>query len=112
MRLWWLTPWLIMLAGCQAAPSVLPAAEPRPAPECRWEAGDTPAPDWVRRALTALENEGFVVRHTALGLGLVSADRTQVLPPTATSTTTGRAAASMAATVWAWAVGAAASPPG
>ncbi|WP_445158666.1 hypothetical protein [Halomonas sp. E14] len=80
MRLWWLTPWLIMLAGCQAAPSVLPAAEPRPAPECRWEAGDTPAPDWVRRALTALENEGFVVRHTALGLGLVSADRTQVLP--------------------------------
>ncbi|PMR72120.1 hypothetical protein [Billgrantia endophytica] len=80
MRPWWLLPCLLVLAGCQISPAVLPSAEPRPAAECRWDADGTEADEWVRRALTALENDGFVVRHTELTLGLVNAERTRTVP--------------------------------
>lgn len=80
MRLWWMMPGLALLAGCQTTPSVLPSAEPRPAAECRWEAGDVESREWVRRALDALETEDFVVRDTELALGVVSAERTRTIP--------------------------------
>ncbi|MCE8022358.1 hypothetical protein HOP51_19935 [Halomonas sp. MCCC 1A11036] len=80
MRLWWMIPGLALLAGCQATPTTLPSAEPRPAAECRWEAGDIEPREWVRRALDALEAEDFVVRDTELALGLVSAERTRTIP--------------------------------
>lgn len=72
MRRWllWLLPGV--LAGCQVAPTTLPVAEPAPAAECHWAAG--PGDD-LSRMITALEAEGFVVRHTDVSLGLVSADR-------------------------------------
>ena len=72
MRRWllWLLPGV--LAGCQMTPTTLPVAEPAPAAECRWAAA--PGDD-LPRVITALEAEGFVVRHTDASLGLVSADR-------------------------------------
>ncbi|SFT87769.1 hypothetical protein [Halomonas saccharevitans] len=72
MRTWllWLLPGV--LAGCQMTPTTLPEAEPAPSAECRWPAG--PGDD-LDRVITALEAEGFVVRHTDASLGLVSADR-------------------------------------
>jgi hypothetical protein len=77
MRLWWLMPCLLVLVGCQVTPERLPSAEPRPAAECRWEAGDIGGGEWARRALAVFEEEGFVVRHTELALGLVSAERSE-----------------------------------
>jgi hypothetical protein len=79
MRLW-LLPLLLVLAGCQTTPSTLPVAEPRPAAECRWPIGDQAPQSLVRAAVEALEAEGFLVRHTDLALGLVSAERTRILP--------------------------------
>ncbi|MFY0991764.1 hypothetical protein [Halomonas sp. C05BenzN] len=79
MRLW-LLPFLLVLAGCQASPSTLPVAEPRPAAECRWPVDDASPESLLRRAVSALEAEGFLVRHTTLSLGLVSAERTRILP--------------------------------
>lgn len=69
--------WLLLLlpaalAGCQVTPTTLPVAEPAPAAECRWPAGSG---DSLARAVTALEAEGFLVRHTDASLGLVSAER-------------------------------------
>lgn len=60
------------LAGCQVTPTTLPVAEPSPSAECRWtaESGDS-----LGRVVTALEAEGFLVRHTDVSLGLVSAER-------------------------------------
>ena len=66
----WLLPGV--LAGCQMTPTTLPVAEPAPSTECRWDAA--PGDD-LGRVVTALEAEGFVVRHTDASLGLVSADR-------------------------------------
>ncbi|MFQ3789470.1 hypothetical protein [Halomonas sp. A29] len=80
MRLWWTIPGLALLAGCQATPTVLPSAEPRPAAECRWEADGIEPREWVRRALNALEADDFVVRNTELALGMVSAERTRTIP--------------------------------
>ncbi|MBA2780498.1 hypothetical protein [Billgrantia kenyensis] len=80
MRLWWMMPGLALLAGCQATPTELPSAEPRPAAECRWEAGDIAPREWVRLALDALEADDFVVRDTDPALGLVSAERTRTIP--------------------------------
>lgn len=79
MRLCWILPGLAFAAGCQVTPTALPAADPQPAAECRWEAGGIEPREWVRRALDALEAEDFVVRDTELALGLVSAERTQTL---------------------------------
>ncbi|WP_156085506.1 hypothetical protein [Billgrantia saliphila] len=80
MRLSWLMPCLILLVGCETTPTTLPTAEPRPAEECRWETGDVEVREWVQRALDALEAEDFVVRDTELELGVISAERTRVLP--------------------------------
>ena len=81
MRLWWwMMPGLVLLAGCETTPSVLPSAEPRPAAECRWETEGIEAREWVRRALDALEAQDFVVRDTELALGVVSAERTRTIP--------------------------------
>ncbi len=84
MRLWslrfWFLPLLLVLAGCQVTPSTLPMAEPSPSADCRWSmAGDAPQ-EILRRAVMVLEADGFLVRHTNLALGLVSAERSQVLP--------------------------------
>ncbi len=77
---WWMMPGLALLAGCQTTPTVLPTAEPQPAAECRWEADGLEPREWVRRALNALEADGFVVRDTEPAVGLVSADRTRTIP--------------------------------
>ncbi|MCH4563862.1 hypothetical protein MKP05_12065 [Halomonas sp. EGI 63088] len=80
MRLWLLLLLLSVLAGCQTSPSVLPMADPRPAAECRWPvAGDSPD-SLLRRAVSALEADGFLISHTDLSLGLVGAERTRILP--------------------------------
>lgn len=79
MRLW-LLPLLLVLAGCQTAPSALPMAEPRPAAECRWPADGASPESLLRRAVSALEADGFLVRHTDMSLGLVSAERSRILP--------------------------------
>ncbi|QTF93221.1 hypothetical protein [Halomonas sp. BM-2019] len=71
---------VLVLAGCQTPPPTLPAAEPRPAAECRWPIGDQAPQGLVRAAVEALEAEGFLIRHTELALGLVSAERTRILP--------------------------------
>jgi len=71
---------VLVMAGCQTTPSTLPAAEPRPAAECRWSVGDRAVQPLVRAAVDALEAEGFLIRHTDLALGLVSAERTRILP--------------------------------
>ncbi|MGJ7459167.1 hypothetical protein ACR80S_13140 [Halomonas sp. MA07-2] len=71
---------VLMLAGCQTTPSTLPAAEPRPAAECRWPVGDWAPRALLAGAVAALEAEGFLIRHTDLALGLVSAERTRILP--------------------------------
>lgn len=72
MRAWLLMLLPAVLAGCQVTPTTLPVAEPAPAAECRWPAGPG---DSLARAVTALETEGFLVRHTDASLGLVSAER-------------------------------------
>ncbi|MDR9438054.1 MAG: hypothetical protein RI841_00920 [Halomonas sp.] len=72
MRAWLLMLLPVALAGCQVTPTTLPVAEPAPAADCRWPAGPG---DSLARAVTALEREGFLVRHTDLLLGLVSAER-------------------------------------
>ena len=79
MRLWPL-PLLLLLVGCQTTPSALPAAEPRPAAACRWPVGDDTPDSLLRRAVSALGADGFLVRHTDLSLGLVSAERSRTLP--------------------------------
>lgn len=79
MRLWSL-PLLLVLAGCQTAPSELPPASPAPAPECHWQASGTSPQEALRRSVAALEAEGYLIRHTDLTLGLVSAERTRILP--------------------------------
>ncbi|MEQ6916495.1 hypothetical protein [Halomonas aquatica] len=61
-----------LLAGCQMTPTTLPVAEPAPAAECRWPAAPG---DSLARVVTALEAGGFLVRHTDVPLGLVSAER-------------------------------------
>ena len=61
-----------VLAGCQVTPTTLPVAEPAPSAECRWSAGPG---DSLDRVVAALEAEGFLVRHTDVPLGLVSAER-------------------------------------
>ncbi|MFC0467350.1 hypothetical protein [Halomonas alkalicola] len=71
---------VLVVAGCQTTPSTLPVAEPRPAAECRWTIGDGAIQPLVRAAVEALEADGFLIRHTDLALGLVSAERTRILP--------------------------------
>lgn len=68
----WAVLLLAGLAGCQAAPSRLPEAEPPPAAACRWA-----SPAGLARVVAALEAEGFVIRHTEASLGLVSAERSR-----------------------------------
>lgn len=83
MRLWILRllflPSLLVMAGCQVTPSTLPRAEPSPAADCRWSMAGAPPQELLRRAVTVLEGDGFLIRHTNLALGLVSAERSQVL---------------------------------
>lgn len=69
--------WLLLLlpaalAGCQVTPTTLPVAEPAPSAECRWPVASG---DSLARAVSALEAEDFLVRHTDATLGLVSAER-------------------------------------
>ena len=70
----------LLLAGCQTTPSTLPVAEPRPAAACTWPLGDQEPRELLRASVDALEAEGFLIRHTDLALGLVSAERTRILP--------------------------------
>ena len=70
MRAWWLLlP--VALAGCQLTPATLPEAQPAPSAECRWPVEPD---DSLASAVTALEAQGFLVRHTDVALGLVSAE--------------------------------------
>ncbi|MCG6659727.1 hypothetical protein HOP52_18415 [Halomonas campisalis] len=80
MRPWWPMPILLVLAGCETTPSALPAAEPSPAAECRWEAGEVSSVEWVRRAAAVFEGEGYEVRHTDPALGVISVERRRRVP--------------------------------
>jgi hypothetical protein len=71
---------VLVLAGCQTVPSTLPVAEPRPAAACSWPLGEQAPRALLGDAVAALEAEGFLIRHTDLALGLVSAERTRILP--------------------------------
>ncbi|MGM0914453.1 MAG: hypothetical protein ACQEXC_02720 [Pseudomonadota bacterium] len=77
-------PWqlliMLALAGCQTVPATLPVAEPPPAAACRWPATAEPPGEILRRAVVALEDDGFLIRHTATAPALVSAERTRILP--------------------------------
>ncbi|MDY7117803.1 hypothetical protein RAN53_15760 [Halomonas sp. SSL-5] len=79
MRPW---PLLIMLAlaGCQTVPATLPVAEPPPAAACQWPVDEASPREVLARAVTALEDDGFLIRHTATAPALVSAERTRILP--------------------------------
>lgn len=79
MRLWLLLA-LVALAGCQTVPATLPVAEPPPAAACVWPGAGVPATETLRRAVVALEEEGFLIRHTATTPALVSAERIRILP--------------------------------
>lgn len=70
MRAWWLLLPMV-LAGCQLTPATLPEAQPAPSAECRWPIEPD---DSLASAVTALEARGFLVRHTDMALGLVSAE--------------------------------------
>lgn len=70
----------LLLAGCQTVPSTLPVAEPRPAAACSWPLGEQAPRALLGDAVAALEAEGFLIRHTDLALGLVSSERTRILP--------------------------------
>lgn len=65
------------LAGCQAVPSQLPVAEPPPAETCHWPRQDDAPPITLNAAVAALEDDGFLIRHTEAALGLVSAERSE-----------------------------------
>ncbi|SEL57290.1 hypothetical protein [Halomonas daqiaonensis] len=80
MRAWLLLLLSAALAGCQVTPTTLPVAEPAPAAECRWPVGDLAPQTRMRRIVDALEAQDFLIRHTDLSLGLVSAERTSILP--------------------------------
>ncbi|MFP4264166.1 MAG: hypothetical protein ACLFRS_12485 [Halomonas sp.] len=71
---------LLALAGCQTLPDTLPMADPPPAAACRWSAGGGEHGEVLRRAVDALEADGFLIRHTATAPALVSAERTRILP--------------------------------
>ncbi|MBF7052213.1 hypothetical protein IOC61_02635 [Halomonas sp. KAO] len=77
-------PWpllvLLVLAGCQSVPATLPVAEPSPAAACLWSGAGVPVTETLRRAVVALEDDGFLIRHTASAPALVSAERTRILP--------------------------------
>jgi hypothetical protein len=75
----WLLPLLLVITGCQVTPATLPMAEPSPAADCRWSTEVASPQGILRRAVTVLEADGFLIRHTNLALGLVSAERSQVL---------------------------------
>ncbi|MBB3192288.1 hypothetical protein [Halomonas cerina] len=77
MRAWILVIVLMWLAGCQATPSTLPQAEPLPAEACHWPAPEAARNVTLDAVASALEEEGFLIRHTDTGLGLVSAERSQ-----------------------------------
>ncbi|ATJ81269.1 hypothetical protein ACFPTY_18805 [Halomonas beimenensis] len=68
---------LAVLVGCQSLPSRLPEAEPAPSAACRWPVQADRPPATLTRVVAALEEEGFLVRHTAPALGLVSAERAE-----------------------------------
>lgn len=65
----------LVLTGCQTTPTQLPVAEPPPDAGCRWALSSDRAPMALARVATALESEGFLVRHVDPQLGLVSAER-------------------------------------
>ncbi len=76
-RSWGIILLVVGLAGCQALPSRLPVAEPPPAAACHWARGDDAPPITLAGAVAALEDDGYLIRHTETTLGLVSAERSR-----------------------------------
>lgn len=64
-----------VLTGCQTTPTQLPVAEPPPDASCHWALPTNATPMPLAQVATALESEGFLVRHADPALGLVSAER-------------------------------------
>lgn len=77
MRAWILALLVVVLAGCQTTPTALPQAEPPPAEACQWPAPEAARAVTLDAVAAALEEEGFLIRHTDSGLGLVSAERSR-----------------------------------
>ncbi|GGX99352.1 hypothetical protein GCM10007160_28740 [Litchfieldella qijiaojingensis] len=78
MRLWVLSV-ALGLVGCASGPATLPSNLSTPVAECRWEQ-QLPGANANRRAVTALEAQGFTIRDTNSELGLVSAERIRQVP--------------------------------
>ncbi|APX94488.1 hypothetical protein BWR19_16960 [Halomonas sp. 1513] len=75
---WWLP--LVTLAGCAAGPATLPEHRGGAPAECRWALGDDERGAVTRAAVDVLEREGYRITHTEASMGIVSAERSRVLP--------------------------------
>lgn len=76
---WWCVP-LVALVGCASAPATLPTQMSQAPAECRWMLADTDRMTLTRTAVSVLESEGYRITHTNTQLGVVSAERSKVLP--------------------------------
>lgn len=75
---WWLP--LVALAGCATGPATLPMQTAEVPRECRWALEGDDRSAVVRAAVDVLEREGYRITHTEASLGVVSAERSRVLP--------------------------------
>ena len=78
-RYWCWVP-LLALAGCASGPATLPAQTAQVPAECRWALGEHERLAVTRGAVDALEREGYRITHTDTELGVVSGERSRVLP--------------------------------
>lgn len=76
---WWCVP-LIALVGCASVPATLPTQVAQVPAECRWPLADIDRVTLTRTAVSVLEAEGYDITHTNTQLGVVSAERSKVLP--------------------------------
>ncbi|WP_458524542.1 hypothetical protein [Onishia taeanensis] len=70
---------ILLLAGCASGPARLPDPSVSPAPACQWAAPDAGSLGYLRRVMTALEADGFVIVATEARLGLVTAQRSRIM---------------------------------
>ncbi|MBD3895530.1 hypothetical protein IEI94_06665 [Halomonas sp. ML-15] len=75
---WWLP--LVLLAGCATGPAMLPSQTAEVPAECRWALGTDDRTAVTRAAVDVLEREGYRITHTEASLGVVSGERSRVLP--------------------------------
>jgi len=69
----------MLLAGCASGPPRLPDHANLPAAACQWTAPEAGSFDYLRRVITALEADDFVIVESEARLGLVTAQRSRIL---------------------------------